>query len=239
MNQDNNSEYIFAIGEIDGKILQAYSKIFDKEKELGIFASWVISPGSVGVWPDFKNLDRATRRHSDEGDFYRLYYEKWIAPRNTLFIAGAHEDHAWLQRKWESKNNQILGNFWFLNNGYQTCIGPTILGLGKVFSPKTFKTKPLNKHYSRKEIQRACSCGPTDILLTHQGPMNVVFGNKKSNSEGIKSLIYATRPKLLIHSGYDHSKKYDCLETKCISLAKMEILVLKWDFNTNSLSIVQ
>lgn len=237
----NDVSYVFAIGEIDGKILDAYRRIFDKEKELGIIASWIICPGSMGIWPDFKHVDRATRTHSDVGDFYKLYYEQWTAPRNMLFISGAHEDHLWLNRKWKTKDTQLLGNFWYLNNGYQTTIGPTITGLGKVYSPNAYEgiQHPKNlKYYTRKEIEKACSIGPTDILLSHQGPLGEVFGNKKSNSEGIKSIIYATRPKIVIHSGYGFSKTYDCLNTRCISLDKMEIVVLKWDYKLKNLTII-
>ena len=230
--------YIFAIGEIDGRILEAYSKIFDKERELGVTASWVISPGSMGIWPDFKYIDRATRTHGDVGDFHKLYYEQWAAPRNMLFTSGAHEDHLWLQRRWKSRDTQLLGNFWYLNNGFQTTIGPSITGLGKVFSPRVFngeKVPKQLKYYTRREVERASSCGITDILLSHQGPLDETFGSKKSNSEGLKTIMYATRPKVLIHSGYNFSKKYECLHIPCVSLDRMEIAVFRWHHNSKEL----
>lgn len=228
--------YIFTIGEIDGRILEAYSKVQQKEQELGIYASWIISPGSFGIWPDSQYVDSATRKNGNVGDFHRLYYERWAAPRNTLFISGAHEDHYWLQRRWKSGDNQLLGNLWYLANGYKTTIGPSISGLGKVYSPKTYNSNIKSiKHYNKKEVERLCSAGPTDILLTHQAPKDELFGQKTSNSEGIKTLLYAIRPSMLIHSGYNVSKKYKSLEIPCFSLQKMEILILEYDYDTKKI----
>jgi hypothetical protein len=192
----------------------------------------VISAGSFGCWPDHGALDRGTRKRGDPGDFSRLYQNNWVAPRQTLFISGSHEDHLWLNRRFKQRNTQVLGNVYWLVNGYSTVIGPEVVGLGKTFSPKTYAGEPNPKwfrHYSSTEVMRAQSQGVADILLTHQGPSGEVFGRKTSNSKGIKSIIHSLKPKIVLHSGYSYSKQYTCLDVPVISLGRMEILPIKFN----------
>lgn len=240
-NKEESRSYIFAVGEVDGDILSMYYNIFQKEQELDVTCDWIISPGSFGVWPDEKFIDKATRRKSGPGDFFKLYSEQWVAPRQTLFVEGAHEDHVWLARRYSRKDTQVLGNVYNLVNGYKTVIGPRVVGLGKVFSPKAYNGTPRfgSKYYTKNEVEKACTAGPCDILLTHQGPLNELFGRKKSISEGIKSTLFATRPKVLIHSGYNYSKQYECMNTICFSLAKMEILPMMFHHDTGDLVFLE
>ena len=232
--------YIFAIGEIDGNLMAAYAAVLEKEKQTGVCADWIITPGSTGIWPNSNSVDRATRSRGGNKEFEELLKNNWAAPRNTLFISGAHEDHRWLDQRVLTENTQILGNFWYLPNSCCASIGPSITGLGKVYSPKVYKDKKRNKalkYYTRNEVEKACSTGPVDMVLSHQGPSNTAFGKKVSNSEGIKPILFASRPKFLVHSGYDFSMAYNCMDTVCLSLAKMEIIIFKWDQMSKKLSL--
>lgn len=236
-----DKQTIFAIGEIDGKILEAFDKVFTKEKELGITCDWIICPGGMGVWPNLKYVDKATRVHGDIGDFHRLYSEGWEAPRNLLFISGAHEDHLWLNYRYINRDTQILPNIHHLVNGHSTIIGPKVVGLGKVFSPKVYnneKRNPKQKYYTRREVEKACSNTPCDIVLSYQGPLGEKFGTKKSNSEGIKTILHAVKPQIAIHSGYNYSKKYSWAGIPIVSLSKLEILPLSFDKKTNKIEII-
>jgi len=46
------------------------------------------------------------------------------------------------------------------------------------------------RHYTRQEFEKACSSGPTDILLFHEKPTNKIT----------HQIIFATQPKLIVYS---------------------------------------
>jgi hypothetical protein len=178
-------------GPIDGNIASFYKQI-DKTVD------WVLCTGNLGIWPDPARIDRATRLKSGPQDFAKLYLGGFQAPIQTLFVAGVHEDHQWLEnRKRIPEGLEILPEINWLMNGFKTTIGDAVevvrvTGFGKVYSESTFDGK-LNKrsyrHFTRRELEKGCSSGPTDILLLHEAP-----------SKPVMNLIYATRPKLIVHS---------------------------------------
>ena len=235
---------VFAVGEVEGRILSLYNKISHIEKERGIHCDWILCTGSFGVWPDYKWIDRSTRVNGDPGDFSSLYLNQWVAPRQTLFVSGPHEDHFWLHRQFLNKNTQVLGNVYHLVNGYQTSIGLNITGLGKVFSPRAYHKKidynrphsKLWRYYTYNEVQNACSVGPTDILLCNQAPLGVNLNKKTSNAEGIKSVIYATRPKLVLHASMGVQTTYECLGSTVLSLNRDSIVPI--EFNQDSFAFI-
>lgn len=227
---------LFAAGNVDGHILTLYDRVLTLEKELGVRCDWVVSTGNFGVWPDPNEIDRGTKKHQgDAGDFPKLYVNKWNIPRSTLMVAGAHEDFIWLNKRYKQKDTQILPNLHYLIPGYQTNIGVTVVGLGKVFSPKVWsgnynkRDRRHLKHYTLQDVQKACTQGPTDLFLSHQGPASEKFGSIKSFSKGIKRIIYATRPKLVLHSHYNFNKEYQIGESKIISLANEDLIPIVYD----------
>lgn len=185
---------IAVTGPIDGNIENTYKRV---PKDV----NWMLCTGEFGIWPDPKRIDRATRLKGNKQEFARLYINGWIVPIPTIFVAGVHEDHRWLdEQKKFPEGLQILDNLHWLMNGYKTIIGDAekeirVTGLGKVYSEATFNgrwNKKSHRHYTRRELERGCSSGPTDILLLHENPMNP--------SNPVRNLIYATRPKLIFHS---------------------------------------
>jgi hypothetical protein len=181
---------ILLAGPIDGKIEQFYQ---------GKHADWVLSTGSVGIWPDPARIDQGTRKHAGPGDFALLYAKNEEMPIPTVFIEGPHDDHNWLQNRKISGQLEILPNLNYLVNGNKTLIGDiltqiSIVGLGKVFSyatMKNIKTKKAIRHYTKKDIEKAKSHGKTDILLLHEEPKCLE----------VLDLIDTLRPKLVLHSG--------------------------------------
>lgn len=221
---------IFFAGDIHGRITQFYDKVLDLEKELGIRADWVLQTGSYGVWPDPIKMDRTTRRYTDQVDFHKYYYDGLAVPRPTLFVAGRHEDHRWLNLKRDRGEMEILPNLHWLLNGFKTQIGLSVVGLGKVYSPNTYHDRQLDArrrygHYTRGEIEKACSQGPTDILLTHEAPKGLQFDRHVSEAEGIEKICFATRPQLLVHGHYNYSNSFmhQKTTTRIISLSYMEL----------------
>jgi hypothetical protein len=170
------------------------------------------------------------------GDFPSLYLEQKSMPINTLFVEGPHEDHIWLDRRAQAGFLDVLPNCTLLRNGNKTSIGSVeetldVVGLGKPFSPKIFRnpaTNTHNKYYTRAEVERACAAGPTDILLAHEGVYGENYGGRRCEAQGLKKIIYATRPKLVVHGHYNFSRVYRTLNTTTLSLANSEVVVMEY-----------
>jgi len=230
---------LFLIGSFFGKFDLLQERILKLESNLSTKADWVISTGNLGVWPDPMKAGRSIKKHGGAGDFPRYYLNSTSFLRPTLFVAGKHEDHTWLDLKRSRQEMILLPNLHWLVNGYSTVLrGATesisIVGLGKVFSPIVFNSpdcKFTEGKYLRSEVERACSQGPMDLVLAHQGPIGAQFNAIKSNSEGLNKITFATRPKLFVHGSYNVSKQYAAPQTRVesISLANFEILPIEWD----------
>jgi len=199
-------------GPIDGNIQSIYE---DATPE----TLCVVSTGSMGVWPDPHKLDRGTRNKVGHGEFSSLYLTDWQAPIQTFFIEGVHEDHRWLKQCLDRGQIEILPNIHWLCNGAKTDISDwdealRITGLGKVYSESTFNgkfNKKSHRHFTRREFERACSSGPTDLLVLHQNPDEVL---------PLKKVIFATRPKLVVCSARDNSYTSHIQNTPVWHIAK-------------------
>jgi hypothetical protein len=210
-------------GPIDGKIKNFYQVLKDYPPNM-----WVLCTGDFGIWPDPARIDRGTRQNTGAGDFAQLYLNGYSAPKQTLFVAGVHEDHKWLKHRFFSRNLQLISNLHWLANGNKTTIGDMdnvirITGFGKVYSKATFRgqlNKKSYRHYTRNEFEKACSSGPTDILLLHEKPENEI----------IRKIVFATRPKLIVHSTRESFEEYEFMGTKTIGLPKNYVKVeeLEW-----------
>lgn len=230
---------IFLVGPVNGNIGRLYENIKNISKMVAR-PDWVLCTGSFGCWPDPQHLDKATRRHG-VGDFPRYYLNGWQAPNNTVFVAGPHEDHDWLNTRKTKNNLEVLKNISWLMNGYTCSIGTIdasvkVLGFGKTYSPNFFTGSPGyiagNKYYTAQDVQRACSAGPVDILLSHEGIQGNNYGGRKCQSPGVKEIMYATRPKLVVHGHYNHGEIYKTLGITTISLRNEEILPVEWNGKT-------
>lgn len=230
---------IYLAGDIYGKISNFYHKVLQIEDATKLTPAWILHTGNFGIFPDPIRVDRQTRLRG-EADFPSLYHQKVQVPKKTLFVAGKHEDHAWLDLKYSRGEMELLSGLHWLVNGFKTFIGDedknlSIVGLGKVFSPTTYrltgaKNKKTKSHYSRNEIEKACTQGPTNILLTHQAGHGERIGKFISDSQGIQKIIYAIRPKLHVHGGYNISQEYINQQgVPSISLASNEIKIIEWN----------
>jgi hypothetical protein len=140
-------------------------------------------------------MNRPAKRFAGR-DFAKAYVGALLLSQiPTLFVAGPHEDHRFLQERIAANNTEVLANVHYLANGYRTVIGfekpLRVTGMGKVYSKETYAGKlgkNSHRHYTRRDIERGCSSGPTDLLVVHDSV----------DSPGIRNLIYATRPKLIL-----------------------------------------
>jgi hypothetical protein len=165
-------------------------------------------------------------------------------PYQTVFVQGKHDDHRWLNFMYSRGQLEVMPNLNWLLNGYKTHIGNgadvSLVGLGKVYSPIAYsgeKRKPGT--YTRGEVERACSQGPTDILITHEAGKGAQIGSHISVAEGINNICYAIRPKIHIHGHYNFTKPYanPATSTHTISLAFGSVLALHYDGTKFSLVV--
>ncbi len=200
-------------GALNGKIRDLYTDCR---------ADWILCTGSFGCFPDPHNLDKATRRHG-VGDFPELYLADYTVPVPTVFVRGVHEDHRWLAQRANQRDLNVLGNVTWLMDGYETVIGDTdtscrVLGLGKTYSPKAWNDTRSGRHVTQRDVSRACSAGPVDILLCHQ-----------FHEVAVKRIIYATRPKIVIYGNGAEFTETSTLGTLTLGIPKHFSLKVEWD----------
>jgi hypothetical protein len=228
---------IYFVGAVNGQLKLLYNWHQSKFNELSSPPpDWIISVGSFGCFPDPQRVDRATRIKG-VGDFPELYLAQKSAPYPTLFVEGPHEDHLWLEERAKCSQLDVLPYCTLLRNGHKTTIGDVestldVVGLGRPFSSKVFKEPWKNskeKYYTRAHVEKACAAGPVDILVSHEGVYGEKYGGKKCEAQGVKKIIYATRPKLLVHGHYDYSREYEVLGVPAYSLKTGELLIMKYE----------
>lgn len=194
-------------------------------------ANWIVCAGDFGIFPDPARRDR-TSRHYSTTEFAQRYVgvvnELITIP--VLTISGVHEDHQFLSHRKSVNNTEILSNVHWLANGYRTVIGldgppMRVTGLGRAYSEATYRgdySKRSRRHYTRHDVERACSSGPTDLLLVYE----------HLDAEGIRNLIFATRPKLIVTVKHPNRKIYPEVQgIPVISLDRQEVKEVKWDKN--------
>lgn len=228
---------LFFTADSFGRLSDLYKKIEEQVQWKGTAPDWVIHVGSFGVWPDPKRVNRATRLKDIETDFHKYYLTSTPVPYRTLFLPGKHEDHRWLRAMYNRQYLEILPNLHHLiSSNVKVLANETetykILGIGKVYSPKTYNGNSNPKksiyHYTKQDIEKACSSGPVDIVISTEAGHGARFGNIISQAEGINNVYWALRPTIAIHGHYNYSACYrnEKTDTQVWALAHNEVLTL-------------
>jgi hypothetical protein len=214
---------ILLSGPIEGYLETFYDKAAEQEPH------WVVCAGDYGVWPDPQRMDRAAKKHSAT-DFSRAYVGALI-PKTlpTLLVAGVHDDNRWLQDRIRANNTEVLNNVHWLAQGYRTTIGfevaLNVTGLGRAYSDATYTGnygKRSHRHYTRHDVERACSAGPTDLLVLYE----------HLDAPGIRNIAYATRPKLIVTTSHQNRKVYDEIQgIPVVTLGRQETKLVEWKDN--------
>lgn len=205
--------------------------LFDSIKKYGLEPHWIVSSGDFGVWPDPARMDRASKKHASN-EFALRYVGADPAPIMVpvLTIAGVHDDNRFLQERQAANNTQILENVHWLAQGFRTTIGfegppCRVTGFGRAYSEATYNGqygKRSNRHYTRRDVERACSSGPTDLLVVYE----------HLDAPGIRNIIYATRPKLICTNKHHNRKVHDTIQgIPVVSLERGEIRMVYWRGN--------
>lgn len=212
---------------LSGPIQGHLSNLFDNAKSVD--AHWIVCTGDFGIFPDPDVMDRAAKQHASK-EFSLRYVGADPRPINipVLTISGVHDDNRFLQRRVAAGNTEILSNVHFLANGYRTVIGfdgppCRVTGIGRAYSEATYNEqygRRSHRHYTRRDIERACSSGPTDLLVVYD----------HLDSPGIRNVIFATRPKLIVTTSHENRKSYSEVQgIKVISLGRFEGKLVKWE----------
>jgi hypothetical protein len=211
---------ILLSGPIEGHLNRFYEHIS------GMKPHWAVCAGDFGVWPDPQRMDKASRKHAGT-DFARAYVGALILPQiPTVFVAGAHDDNRWLQNRIAMNNTEVISSIHWLAQGYRTTIGwdvpIRVTGLGRAYSEATYNeqySKRSYRHYTRHDIERACSSGPTDLLVLYE----------HLDSPGLRNVIFATRPKLILTVEHPNRKVYEEVQgTPVISLGRQCVTLLEY-----------
>lgn len=215
---------VCAAGDIHGAIDQLYADVEAFELALGVAFAWVLQVGDFGVWPDPERVDAATRKHGGAGDFPRWYAERRPVPRPTLFIKGNHEDVAWLA---ERGGPEVLPGLWHLKGGRAMRLAPSQLrvgGVGGCYAESEYGKRSAalkgaaKRHYTRDEIDALSEQGPVDILLFHDAPAGISFGNKVSGAEGLDLAVARRRPRLVLFGHHHRRVDAAVAGVRCIGL---------------------
>jgi hypothetical protein len=219
---------VAVVGNIYGAMEATYAKLTGK------YVHWVLSTGNYGVWPDPLRADRASRV-AGVGDFLLYLVGQKHIPIPTLMVGGCHEDHFWIHRMLKHGDGELVENLHYLVNGNSTFIEDqettlTVLGLGGTYSPKP---TPSNGNYTVKDVQKACTAGPVDILLAHEAPDGEQFGSHRSEAKGLNKICFATQPRVLFHGKYLDTKYYHTQQTQtkavCVGTASYQIFDITKD----------
>lgn len=210
------------LGPVQGNLTALYEQL----EEDGI--QWAICAGDYGIWVDPAQMDRASKKH-DQKEFAKYYAGAITTPIKvpTLTISGVHDDNRWLKNRIAVGNTEILPHVHWLANGYKTNIGwdkpIRVTGLGRAYSEETYSGNTSSKshrHYTRKDIERGCSSGPTEILVIYE----------HLDCPGIRNLIYATRPKVIVTVTRPNKKVYsEVQDIPVISLTKGDFYYTTWN----------
>lgn len=213
---------IVLCGPVEGALDTFYERIESSN------ANWAVCAGNFGIWPDPARMDRASKKHATN-DFAKRYVgiTNKVIKIPTLTISGVHDDHKWLAQRKSAGNTEILTNVHWLANGYKTLIGwetaVRVTGMGRAYSEATYGENfgpKSHRHYTRRDIERGCSSGPTELLVIYE----------HLDAPGIRNLIYATRPKLILSVKHPNQEIYQEIQgIPVIQLDRKEIKVVSWE----------
>lgn len=206
---------IAVFGDLHGSILAAFHASACWQQETGEQIDLMLQVGDLGVFPEYKRLDRSTRRHSEQHpevlgflkDF--VSFDRAVAnileqtKCNLVFVRGNHEDHIWLDHLEQQSSTacfpvDVYRRLHCLKSGipYRFQQGEetiTLLGVGRIGRPAaSHKLKP---HYLQPYEQWRIDhleAIPIDVLLTHDAAQDQIYAG--AGSEAISFLLENATP---------------------------------------------
>ncbi len=231
-----------ASGDIHGSLNRFASDLLAFEEKLGVRFEHVLNVGDVGIWPDRRRMDKATRNHGGPGDFPDWLAERRAVPRPTVFVKGNHEDFMWIEEQRSAGVMEVLPGLRYLPNGEVTSFEAdgermTVGGIGGCFGPSDYERPAsslqswFQRHFTHDEVSRLADHAKLDILLLHDAPAGVAFTWRRndgsvrrryeSEAEGLRQALVATQPVLCLF-GHHHTRIDAVIEgVPCLGLNKV------------------
>ena len=230
---------VFFAADSFGGIGQLVDRLQKKAQEIDRPPDWVFHVGSFGAWPDPKHTDRATRESGVVTDFHEYYLGNRSLPYPILFAPGRHEDHRWLDLMWQKGYFELIPNLHRMPNGFARTLDVantrlSVLTLGGVFSPVIYRGDKKRKrswaHYTKRDVEKACSAGPVDLFLCTEAGYGTQIGQHRSQAAGLNNICFATRPALMVHGHYNVNSWYvnSVTKTRCLSLGYGSVVAFQW-----------
>lgn len=181
----------------------------------------VFLAGDVGLFPDPRQVDRATRNHGDkdETNFLAAKYVsgEFEMSHQVYFCRGNHEDHPFLRmhanQAVDPKGKLVYwagGDIHQLGDGGNRVRVLTIGGIhpsswvDPFTDPKGRRTPP-ERYFDTKELRAVESIHPgaVDVLLTHDGPVGMSHSRKPdAGSPFLLQLVEQIQPRFHFFGHY-------------------------------------
>lgn len=227
-----------AAGDCHGQLTLLYEGVEELEREIGRRVDLVLQVGDLGVWPDAKQIDKATVRHNGPGEFPAWFKRGAQMPRPTVFVAGNHEDFEFLTRR---GTGEVLPGLTFLAwgdvitfeaNGGSLRIG----GVGGCYGPSDFEKERLTgrrrRHYAESDLDKLADNADAgiDVLLLHDAPAGRMVSmrdtrtkpyQRTSESEGLTDLIACVQPRICFHGHWHFRSERTVANVRTVGLNKI------------------
>jgi Icc-related predicted phosphoesterase len=208
------------VGDIHGNIDLMLEKVRATE------ADRIFQVGDFGTFLSEDQMDRATRKHNELGDFRDYYNGEKKFDIYTQFIKGNHE---WFDTC-EELEGDVIENLHYIPNGRVVQIGSLRIGiLGGNYSPVRYHL-PRNhdrmkggkrKFFSYQDVEDLEAAGPLDIVVAHDCPYDIGIMGRHSTicgSPEVREFIERTQPSLYIHGHYHRGARTSIGKTEVITL---------------------
>lgn len=190
---------IAVFSDIHGRLLLCFKLVERYQRETGQHIDLIFQCGDIGIFPDPKQLDKATTRFAKADNTELGFRDYFTKPRkdveailsktdcSLICVRGNHEDHAYLD-KLENQTDEALfpvdyyKRIYVLKTGiqYKLVLGNTqlnLLGIGRVGPPaseaETTKTKYIQE-YEKQRLSKLDEHTRIDILLTHDSAKDFI-----------------------------------------------------------------
>jgi hypothetical protein len=200
-------------GDLHGRILPAFRLACAWAREHETRLDGLLQVGDLGFFPDPSRLDKATRRHAEKDPLElgaRLItepnkladatFDDPFCPDRLYFIAGNHEDFTLLERYAAGGDDTAYPvdhylAVWAIRDGRARTLpgGLRVGGLWGIDDKGPFARRGYTtRAYIRPRSATQLAGEEIEVLLTHDGPRDVVYNN--SGSEEISALLGLTQP---------------------------------------------
>jgi len=208
---------VAVLGDVHGNLPAMYELCESWQREKKQHIDLVLQTGDMGLWQSYDEMDKATKKHyaKDQSELAAAAYlsGKWIAPIETWFIHGNHENFKLLAAKGrqavDPAGRIILlspGSIRDFHKGDELLRVAALGGMEYRFGKYPLSSEQCIQKYlhppSLRRLQETKL--KVDVLLLHDAPLNRGLRNKfPTGSNRITELIELIQPRFTFFGHYD------------------------------------